>query len=120
MPAADPDRRLRVWAAIERYASDPLSGRRVTLDELCKETGASKRMLHDVCRAFAGISVKAYIRRRRMQIARDMLGRADPEQATVTKIATFCGFYHMGRFSGAFRHQHGEPPSVVLRRQPEA
>ena len=96
MPAANPERRLRVWAAIERYASDPKSGR-VTLDQLCQETGASKRMLHDVCRAFSGLSVKAHIQRQRMQLARDMLVRAKPEQTTVTRVATFCGFYQLGR-----------------------
>ena len=113
MPAANPERRLRAWVAIERYASDPQSGR-VTLDQLCHETGASKRMLHDVCRAFSGFSVKAYIQRQRMQLARDMLGRADPEQTTVTSVATFCGFHHLGCFSGAFRDHYGAPPSVVL------
>jgi len=119
VPAANPERRLRVWAAIERYATDPQSGC-VTLDQLCKETGASKRMLHDVCRAFSGLSVKAWIQRQRMQIARDMLVRAKPEQTTVTRVATFCGFYHLGRFSRTFRDHHGEPPSVALRRRPEA
>jgi len=119
VPAANPERRLRVWVAIERYVSDPLSGR-VTLDQLCQETGASKRMLHDVCHAFSGLSVKAYIQRQRMQLAHDMLGRADPEQTTVARVAIFCGFYHLGRFSGAFRDHYGEPPSVVLRRDSEA
>jgi len=118
VPAADPERRLRVWAAIERYASDPLSGR-VTLDRLCRETGASKRMLHDLCRTFSGLSVKTYIRRQRLQIARDILIQADPEQTTVTRVATFCGFYHLGRFSGLFRDHHGEPPSLALRRKSE-
>jgi AraC-like DNA-binding protein len=118
MPPPAMDRRLRVWSVIERNATDPRCGK-VTINQLCRETGVSARMLYDVCRAFSGLSVTAYVRRERMTVALAMLIRGGPGHATVTQIATFCGFDQLGRFSRDFRDWHGESPSLVLRRSPE-
>lgn len=109
------ERRLAAWRAIERYAANPLCSSRGCVEQLCRATGVSPRMLLDVCRAFSGLSVKAYIRERRLKLALDMLHQAQPGQTTVTDVATFCGFDHLGRFSGTFRSYHGQLPSLVLR-----
>jgi AraC-like DNA-binding protein len=113
------ERRLRVWNIIQHHASNPLSGF-PTIQELCQQTGASERMLRDVSHAFSGRSVMAYITQERLHLARVMLERGRPQEVTVTDVATFCGFHHLSRFSRDFRDCHGELPSRILRRQPEA
>lgn len=110
------ERRLAVWQAIKRYATNPLWGTSGSIEQLCQQTGVSARTLNSVCHTFSGLPVKAYIVEQRLQLALDMLHRAQPGQTTVTEIATFCGFQHLGRFSGIFRSYHGQLPSLILRR----
>ena len=58
----------------------------------------------------------AYIKRRHMTLAHAMLHRAGPD-ATVTGIATFCGFPELGRFSVRYHQLYGQPPSQTLPQQ---
>jgi transcriptional regulator GlxA family with amidase domain len=51
-----------------------------------------------------------------MTMAHTMLHRAAPD-ATVTSIATLCGFSNLGRFSVRYRQLYGQPPSQTLRQQ---
>ena len=118
VPSVIAERRLRAWAAIEQCAADPRRGA-CSIPRLCQETGVSARTLHNVCREFGGRSVKAYVTQRRLQLAVEMLDRAQAAQTTVTNIATFCGFTHLGRFSKAVRNNHGHLPSLILRRVPD-
>ena len=108
-------RRLAIWRTIEHFAANPLLPART--DRLCQATGVSGRTLRTVCQAHSGQSLIAYIRRCRMALAHGMLCRAGPE-ATVTEIATFCGFLDLGRFSVAYRRRYGQPPSQTMLRWP--
>jgi AraC-like DNA-binding protein len=56
---------------------------------------------------------------RRMHLARRALLRADPLNATVTRIVADHGFWELGRFSVAYRMLFGESPSETLRRPEE-
>jgi transcriptional regulator GlxA family with amidase domain len=103
-----PSHRLAAWRTIERYAANlllPLSTVR-----LCQETGVSARALDYACLAYNEQSPQ----RRRMALAHEMLCRAGPG-ATVTNIATFCGFIGRGRFSVVDHRRYGQPPSQTLR-----
>lgn len=115
MPAMIAERRLRVWQLIHQYATDPRHGPG-SIKELCQESGVSERTLRNVCHQFAGVAIRTYIRRHRLRLARELLQRAQPGETTVTHIATFCGFNHLSRFSGAMREHHGELPSLILQR----
>jgi AraC-like DNA-binding protein len=105
-------KRLEIWQAIERYATNPT--RTVSRDLLSRETGVPERTLDHICHAFTGLSPIAYIKRRHMSLAHAMLQRAAPD-ATVTSIATFCGFSDLGRFAVRYHHRYGQPPSQTLR-----
>jgi AraC-like DNA-binding protein len=48
-----------------------------------------------------------------------MLEAATPA-ATVTEVATECGFFHLGRFSARYRQAFGEVPSSTLARRRRA
>ena len=115
VPSRTEGRRVEVWRAIERYAANPTLP--VSRNLLCRETGVSARMLHDVCRAFSGQSPIAYIKRCHMTLAHTMLHRAAPD-ATVTGIATLCGFCSLGYFAVRYRQRYGESPSQTLRQHP--
>ncbi|MGC1408369.1 MAG: helix-turn-helix domain-containing protein [Acetobacteraceae bacterium] len=105
-------KRREIWQAIERYARNPTLA--VSRDLLSRETGVPERTLDHICHAFSGLSPIAYIKRRHMSLAHAMLRRAAPD-ATVTSIATFCGFSDLGRFAVRYHHRYGQPPSQTLR-----
>jgi AraC-like DNA-binding protein len=100
----------RFHAEIEAHV-----GEAVYIPEICRATNASQRMLNMCCHEALGMGPKRYLLRRRMQLARQALARAEPARATVTGIATGFGFFDLGRFAVEYRSLFGEPPSATLR-----
>jgi AraC-like DNA-binding protein len=94
-------------------------GEPVYLAEICVATGATERTLRACCQEHLGMGVIRYLWLRRMHLAHCALSRATPVTATVTEIATECGFWEFGRFSVEYRALFGEPPSETLRRMPD-
>jgi AraC-like DNA-binding protein len=94
-------------------------GEPVYLAEICRATGATERTLRACCQEHLGMGVIRYLWLRRMHLAHCALSRATPVIATVTEIATECGFWEFGRFSVEYRALFGEPPSETLRRMPD-
>ena len=88
-----------------------------TVADLAVCAGVSERSLHAAFRRQLGTSPMSYVRRRRLEQARDELLRAGPADGVkVTDVALRHGFAHTGRFAAAYRARFGEPPSVTLRR----
>ncbi len=88
----------------------------VTLGELVAISGVAGRTLFKHFRAFKGMGPMTYLRRIRMDCAREALAAADPGD-TVTAIALRWNFHELGRFAGAYRRIYGETPSATLRRR---
>jgi AraC-like DNA-binding protein len=86
------------------------------LPEICTAIGVSDRTLRLCCQEHLGTGPKRYLMLRRMQLARRALRETAPSVATVTEIATRYGFWHFGRFAGAYRSLFGEMPSATLHR----
>ncbi len=83
--------------------------------EMAKAVGASVRSLTECCHEYLGMGPKKYLTLRRMHLARQALLMASPSRTTVTDIATYYGFWQLGRFAVDYKFLFGEPPSVTLR-----
>jgi AraC family transcriptional regulator, ethanolamine operon transcriptional activator len=89
--------------------------RRVSIAELCLETGVPKRTLMLGFRDVFGMPPLTYHRRMRLAAARRDLVNSWPDETSVTKIALRWGFEHFGRFSVDYRCMFGESPITTLR-----
>jgi AraC-like DNA-binding protein len=117
--AAPPDDGLatRNGQAIVRRVLDHIEAagpRPIALVELCAAGRCSAKTLETVFRQTIGETPNRYLRRRRLWAAHRMLQDADPALATVTQIATACGFWELGRFAAAYRRLFGQLPSTTL------
>src|SRR5262245_27773352 len=99
--------------AIERLESEPAHAWR--LEELATAAGVAPRTLQKHFRRFLGSAPLAFLRKLRFDRARQQLLHAS-EQASVTEIATGCGFGHLGRFATEYCQRYGESPSATLQR----
>ena len=87
-----------------------------TVDELAAACGLARRTMQTQFRRFLGSAPLEFLRLTRLAEARRQLLQAEPA-ATVTSIATNCGFTHLGRFAGWYRERYGESPLATLDRR---
>ena len=98
---------------IERLEAEPERAWRLT--ELAEMCGVAPRTLEKHFQRFLGRAPRAFLRELRFERVRRHL-LSDCEQASVTEIATGCGFAHLGRFATEYHRRYGESPSTTLRR----
>jgi transcriptional regulator GlxA family with amidase domain len=91
------------------------AGEPVTIVDLSRAACVSERTLRNAFHAMHQLSPKKYVIRARLEEARHALQLARGVRGAVTRVATDCGFYELGRFAGAYRHLFGESPSDTLR-----
>lgn len=102
-----------VQRVVERLHGDPARAWR--LDELAAAERVSARALADAFHRSVDSSPMQYLRRLRLEGAREELRTADPASETTARIATNWGFAHLGRFADDYRAAFGELPSQTLR-----
>jgi AraC-like DNA-binding protein len=85
-----------------------------TMTDLASASGLSDRWIRAAFHKVYGISPSAFFRARAMSGAHRQLRSAPPESVTVTEVAMSWGFWHLGRFSAAYRSYFGELPSETL------
>lgn len=84
--------------------------------DVCKHVGASRRKLNYCFQEVLGTTPLAYMRAIRLNgVRRDMLAGADKSEG-VYDIAVRWGFWHFGQFSTDYKHHFGELPSHTLQR----
>ncbi|MBX9757365.1 MAG: helix-turn-helix domain-containing protein [Beijerinckiaceae bacterium] len=93
---------------LDRLADD------VTLTDLERAAGVSRRTLQMHFLRIYGMSPLRYLREERLLTARDML--LSPGDKRVTDVAFACGFTHMSAFSTLFRERFGASPASFGRR----
>lgn len=113
------DHRHRFAPGIVRRAEEYMRANlkaRVTITDLLKISGCSRSVLFSVFRNARGYTPMEFLTERRLEEARHMLIESHLE-ASVSSIATACGFHNLGRFSEVYKRRFGEPPSVTLRKR---
>lgn len=86
----------------------------LTIGTLTDVTDASPRSLFHLFRKSYGVSPMVYLRRVRLQHAREMLCRGDSE-TSVTTVGFACGFSNLGHFASKYYAAFGEKPSETLK-----
>ncbi|MBY0225059.1 MAG: helix-turn-helix domain-containing protein [Hyphomicrobium sp.] len=84
--------------------------------DLCRVVGVSQPTLFRAFRQTLGIGPKEYLQIRRLHLSRQRLLQPD-HTVSVHDVAYDLGFWHLGRFSRAYRAMFGETPSNTLRRR---
>jgi AraC family transcriptional regulator, ethanolamine operon transcriptional activator len=90
--------------------------RRVTVAELCRAVGVSRRTLEYAFLDICGVSPRRYLQVQRLRAAQRALRRAAPERGAVKREAYDAGFRDLGRFSVEYRRFFGESPTQTLNR----
>jgi AraC-like DNA-binding protein len=85
------------------------AARPVRMADLVQITGVSARTLQVGFLKHRGCTPMAFLRDRRLMLARTKL--LTGSGSTVTQIALDCGFEHLGRFSARYQARFGEAPS---------
>ncbi|MDX1712778.1 MAG: helix-turn-helix domain-containing protein [Halomonas venusta] len=111
LPPSYPHRKA-VVDRVKRYVDEHLEGP-VTMETLCELTHVSRRTLQYSFTSILGISPLQFLRLTRLNRVRRALRSAEPHQ-TVTEIATYWGFWHLGQFAHDYKQQFGESPSQTL------
>jgi AraC-like DNA-binding protein len=96
---------------IEAHSEGP-----IRMAELARDLGVSLRALQAAFRRQLGHSPTEYLFGCRLMKVRQQLLNAS-EGATVTSLATECGFVNLGAFSARYRNAFGELPSETLSRR---
>lgn len=105
-----PRRRLKL---VLEYIEDTL-GRPIELRSLAALAGVSARHFERAFRQSMGMPPHAYVLRRRLDAARDML--ATQLELPIEHIALRLGFYSSSHFASAFRQRIGCSPSEFRKR----
>jgi AraC-like DNA-binding protein len=93
---------------VDRDYAQPLD-----LDDLARTAGISKYHFHRLFTATYGVTPAAYLSRRRIERAQDLLRATN---LTVTEVCWAVGFSSLGSFSARFRAVVGEGPREFQRR----
>lgn len=86
----------------------------VSVEDLCRATGVSRRTLEYAFRERFELSPKAYMLARRLDGVRAEL-RQNHDGQSITHTANQWGFNHLSRFAASYRRQFGELPSQTMR-----
>jgi AraC family transcriptional regulator, ethanolamine operon transcriptional activator len=105
-------RRSRIVRQARELAAQGRDGSPVTVEELCRSVGVSRRALQYCFLETLGIGPSAYLRTVRLNGAR----RAIKHAGSVADAAALWGFWHFGRFARDYRSMFGELPSEAFRR----
>ena len=93
---------------LERYVLDNID-QPIKSSDLAQAAALSERQFNSFCHAQFGMSPMAWLRAVRLDaVRRDIV---DNPVQDITQVAYQYGFFHPGRFSGAYRARFGELPS---------
>lgn len=104
--------RTRTVARAVEYLEERFT-ENITVEDICKDTGASISTLERAFKERFGITPKIYIRLRRLSgVRQDLLTKRNGD--TVADIASSWGFTHLSQFAKDYRNLFDELPSETL------
>ena len=112
-PLPAPSRRRLVARALEVLHATP--DEPVSVASVCDTLGVTERMLQRAFQDCLGIGLRAYERERRLRGVHGAI-LAEGNRRSITDIAMSFGFWHLGRFSGAYAALFGCVPTETRRR----
>lgn len=89
----------------------------VTVAELSIVVGASRRALQDAFAQAWGTNPKNYLRARGLNSCRRELLNGNSHMRTVSDVAAYNGFLHLGQFGVDYKKLFGESPSETLKKR---
>jgi AraC-like DNA-binding protein len=92
-------------------------GDAITLADVCRYIGASRRSVTDAFRESLGLSPMAYLKILRLNKVRTSLADVEDGGLLITDIANEAGFWHMGQLAADYRKLFGELPSETVARR---
>ncbi|WP_345802863.1 helix-turn-helix domain-containing protein [Microbacterium sp. AZCO] len=105
----------RIVRRAEAYIEDNLD-QPLTLPAVAAAVAVSPRTLQAAFREYRDTTPMNHIRRARLHAAQRDLRNADPEVATVARIAARWGFQHPSRFAAYYRAEFATDPGADLNR----
>lgn len=109
-PQCAPARTLRLLRCAQEYIDRHLTGG-ISVGEVCRHTGASRRGLERIFLSVLGMGPAAFIRNLQLnRVRRDLLSR-DQDGVSIGDIAAHYGVWHWSRFSQNYQRLFGELPS---------
>jgi AraC-like DNA-binding protein len=87
----------------------------VSVSAICEVLGVGERTLERAFQERLGINPRAYERERRLRAAHGLI-LTEGDRLSVTDIAMSFGFWHLGRFAGAYAALFGCSPRETRRR----
>ena len=108
----------RAWPQLSRFISHAIDylgvhfGDDLSVDGVAESVGISGSHLAHLFRAETGTTVRDYLNRVRVEIARDLLSHTDENLA---EIAAFVGFFDASHLSRVFHQIRGKRPSAYRR-----
>ena len=111
---AGAQRRLALVMAARDMAADPFN-HLLSVDDLCQRLHLTPRTLHNHFLGTVGSSPADFLRAVRLNACRRKLRQPAASPLRVQEVAAQWGFFHMGRFSQAYKDLFDELPSQTLR-----
>jgi AraC family ethanolamine operon transcriptional activator len=87
----------------------------ISVSGVCRQLGVSERTLQRAFQERLGVGLHAYERQRRLRGVHAAI-LAEGNRRTITEIAMNFGFWHLGRFAGAYKAMFGCSPTETRRR----
>jgi signal transduction histidine kinase/DNA-binding response OmpR family regulator/streptogramin lyase len=100
---------LKLRSIIETNLSDA----HLDVEAICRKIGMGRTNLHNKLNALTGLSTTIYVRKLRLQRAKELLGTTD---MNISEIAFKVGFNDPKFFSRVFAEEFGSPPSKMRKK----
>ena len=111
-----PDSRRRAVARAREFMEANLA-EELTLADVCRVVGVSRRTLMDGFREQVGLSPMRYLKLIRLNRVHEALRRGGAVTTKIVDVANAVGFWHMGQLARDYRKLFGELPRETLARR---